>query len=60
MKKDVLSTITNGLLQQPGDELLARVTKTGRKVIKIKTNGGKQKYCAVQYLTGKIVETFSR
>ena len=44
------------LLSEPGDEMSAEVTRTGRQVIKIKTKKGKKS--AVRYpSTGKIVVT---
>ena len=49
----------NGLLKQPGDEISARITKSGRKVLKVKTKGGTHKYSAVQYKNGRVVETKS-
>ena len=47
----------NGILTQPGDRLEARVTDTGRNVIKIQKDGGNSKYSATQYPNGTIVET---
>lgn len=43
------------IITNPGDKLEARVTSTGRQVIKIVKDGAK--YSAVKYPNGKIVET---
>lgn len=47
----------DGILTEPGDRLEARITKSGRKVVKIQKNAGKNKYSATQYPTGTVVET---
>lgn len=54
-----LSTLFDhgGFLQNPGDRVEARVTKTGKKVIKAQI--GDKKWSAVQQPSGKIVETRS-
>ena len=49
--------ITNSLLQKPGDELSARITKSNRQVLKIKNNDGLIKYSATRYPNGTVVET---
>ena len=46
-----------GVLNYPGDRLGARVTETGRNVIKIQKDRGNLKYSATQYPNGTIVET---
>ncbi|MEY8484103.1 hypothetical protein AALD74_20000 [Lachnospiraceae bacterium 48-21] len=56
MKKNALS-IMEGILKRPGDELSARITDTGRQVLKVKTNGGKSKYSQTRYPNGTTVET---
>ncbi|MDE6103869.1 MAG: hypothetical protein K2F60_05030 [Oscillospiraceae bacterium] len=56
-KKRALSFVNETGLIEPGDELIARITKTGRKVIKMKKNQGMHKYSATQYSNGTIVET---
>ncbi len=45
----------NGVLKNPGDNLSARITKSGRKVLKIDTED--VKYSATQYSSGTTVET---
>ncbi|MPN59569.1 hypothetical protein SDC9_207290 [bioreactor metagenome] len=52
-----ISNITNPLsaLQNPGDNMSARVTDSNRKVLKVET--GNTKYSATQYPNGTIVET---
>lgn len=55
--KNFLDIISNGILNKPGDELSARVTDTGRKVLKVHTNSGKQKYSRIEYPNGTIFET---
>ena len=55
--KNLLEIISNGILNQPGDELSARITDSGRKVMKARTNGGKQKYSRTEYQNGTVVET---
>ena len=47
----------NGILNQPGDRLEAKVTKAGRNVIKIHKDSGNSKYSATQYPNGTVVET---
>ncbi len=56
-QKRALSFINETGLTEPGDELTAQITKTGRKVIKLKKSQGMQKYSATQYSNGTIVET---
>lgn len=46
-----------GILSKPGDKLEARITKSGRNVLKIQKDNGNTKYSATQYSTGTIVET---
>ena len=43
-------------LKNPGDKLLAKVTKSGRQVIKVHTYD-KGKHSATRYSNGTIVET---
>ena len=47
----------SGILAQPGDRLEARITQSGRKVIKIEKDNGNSKYSATQYPNGTLVET---
>lgn len=44
-------------LTKPGDKMSARVTDSYRKVVKVETNNGNNKYSATQYPNGTIVET---
>ena len=44
-------------LENPGDKISARITDTGRKVIKAEKNNGADKYSATQYPNGTVVET---
>ncbi|MDE6132315.1 MAG: hypothetical protein K2G04_02905 [Oscillospiraceae bacterium] len=46
-------------LEKPGDNLSARITPSGREVIKVYKNNGAEKYAAVKYPNGKIVKTKS-
>lgn len=55
--KNFLDIISNGILNKPGDELSARVTSTERKVLKVHTDGGKQKYSRTEYKNETVVET---
>lgn len=55
--KNELSNIFKGILQQPNDELNARVTPSSRQVLKISKNNGKNKYSRTQYPNGTVVET---
>lgn len=48
---------STGILSEPGDKLEARVTDTGRKVVKIQKDKGNSKYSATQYSNGTVVET---
>lgn len=43
------------LVKNPGDNLSARVTSSGRKVLKLET--GDTKYSATQYPNGTVVQT---
>lgn len=54
---EVLNTNPLGMLQNPGDNLSARITKTNKKVLKLETNNGNSKYSATQYPNGTVVET---
>lgn len=56
----MLEILRSPILKEIGDEISARITPTGRKVGKIRTNGGKEKYAITQYKNGTIVETRSR
>lgn len=55
--KNFLDIISNGILNKPGDKLSARVTDTGRKVLKVYITSGKQKYSRTEYKNGTVVET---
>lgn len=55
--KNTLMKIANSILQKPGDELSARITKNNRQVLKIKNNDGLTKYSATRYPNGTVVET---
>lgn len=55
--KNFLDIISNGILNKPGDKLSARVTDTGRKVLKVYIDSGKQKYSRTEYKNGTVVET---
>ena len=57
MKNELTTFLDNNFLSKPGDEFSARVTKTGRKVIKAQKDG--KKASATRYKTGKTVYTFS-
>lgn len=46
-----------GILKHPGDQLEARITKSGRNVLKVQKDNGDYKYSATQYSSGTIVET---
>lgn len=51
--KNLLSIF--GILKNSNDSLSARVTETGRQVLKFKSDG--DKYSATRYPNGTIVET---
>ncbi|MDO4648464.1 MAG: hypothetical protein Q4B26_07415 [Eubacteriales bacterium] len=55
-----LSTIGKGLLNKPGDKLEARITKTGRQVVKLSQDNGLIKRSATKYGNGTVVETLVR
>lgn len=44
-------------LQNPEDNMSARITQSGRQVVKILTDNGTKKYRATRYLNGTIVQT---
>lgn len=50
-----ITTLLNGLLQNPGDKFSARITDTGRQVLKISNSDGK--ISATRYPNGTVVET---
>lgn len=60
MGKNELSAFFNkGLLSEPGDTLTARITPSGRQVVKLHKSDG-SKISATRYpSTGKIVQTIS-
>lgn len=53
-----INALTGGFLKEPGDELSARITKSGRGVLKIKTKN--ENYSQTVYPNGTIVETKSK
>lgn len=55
--KNLLEVLNSAILSKPGDELSARITPTERKVLKVHTDGGKQKYSRTEYKNGTVVET---
>ena len=57
MPKNEIAVITQTGLKNPGDKMSARVTETGRQVLKVETDRGEQKYSATRYKNGTIVET---
>ena len=58
MGKNFLSNLfSNSVLQEPGDEISARVTNSGRQVLKVSKNKGSSKYRATRYKNGTVVET---
>lgn len=57
MKNFLKIISSNGILDNPGDELTARVTPTERKVLKVCKAGGKQKYSRTEYKNGTVFET---
>lgn len=58
-KNDEISNVANPLsiLNNPGDNMSARVTDNNRKVLKVEINNGKNKYSKTQYPNGTTVET---
>jgi len=48
----------SGILKNPGDKFEAKITSTGKQVIKISQNNGDVKYSAVRY-PDRLVETKS-
>jgi len=58
MSKNFLSNLfSNSVLQKPGDEISARITTSGRQVLKVSKDNGNTKYSATRYANGTIVET---
>jgi hypothetical protein len=57
--KNLLGVLGGALLNTPGDILSARITPTERKVLKVHTDGGRQKYSRTEYRNGTVVETKS-
>lgn len=55
--KNFLESISKSILNKPGDEVSARVTGSGRKVLKASIDSGKQKYSKTEYQNGTTVET---
>jgi hypothetical protein len=54
-----ITKFNRSLLQNPGDEITMKITKTGRKVIKYENKVQHLKRSAVKYQNGRIVETIS-
>lgn len=52
-----LEKMSDAILKNPHDELSARITDTGRKVLKISIDDGKHKYSRTEYENGTTVET---
>lgn len=57
MSKKLLSIFNNFVLNKPGDEMSARITRSNRQVMKLSKNGGKDKYSVTRYPNGTTVET---
>ena len=58
MSKNFLTSIfSNSILNKPGDNMSACITKSGRQVLKISKNNGKIKHSVTRYTNGTIVET---
>lgn len=58
MKENEMVIVTEKAgLKNPGDKMSACITDTGRKVIKVETDNGTNKYSATQYQNGTVVET---
>lgn len=51
----LLSRLVSGLLKNPGESLIAKITPSNRQVIKINTNSVKMS--ATRYPNGVVVET---
>lgn len=60
MKNSLVSLFNKGLLSDPGDDLHAYVTKTGRQVVKIKKSDGTKSSATRYPTTGKVVQTLSK
>ncbi len=60
MNNKLTTIFEKTLLNEPGDEMHACVKKTGRKVLTISTNNGKNKYSMTMYPNGTSVETISK
>lgn len=56
-KNFLLNLFSNSVLQEPGDEISARVTDSGRQVLKVSKDNGRFKYSATRYKKGTVVET---
>jgi hypothetical protein len=57
-KNEVSTVVDQAGLTQPGDNMNARITDTGRQVLTIEKDEGTEKYSATRYTTtGTIVET---
>ena len=57
MPKNLLSIFNNSVLNEPGDEMSARITRSNRQVMKVSKNNGKNKYSVTRYPNGTTVET---
>ncbi len=57
MAKNLLSIFNNSILNEPGDEMSARITRSNRQVMKVSKNNGKNKYSVTRYPNGTTVET---
>ncbi len=57
MAKNLLSIFNNSILNEPGDEMSAQITRSNRQVMKVSKNNGKNKYSVTRYPNGTTVET---
>lgn len=57
MAKNLLSIFNNSILNEPGDEMSARITRSNRQVMKVSKNNEKNKYSVTRYPNGTTVET---
>ena len=54
---EIIKNNSNEVLKKPGDNASARITESNRKVLKISTNNGDNKYSMTEYPNGTKVET---
>ena len=54
---NINNNMAKRILENPGDKMIAEITPSNRKVVKLSKNNGKDKYSRTTYPNNTIVET---